>query len=108
LIRPVKTTTSKRSHPDLTGRLLFFNYFLILPSAAFLCFIDKSTAMTIKKSTNEKRAIKQVKRKNAAAADVVKPAPKKEFNDDKNNTLEGYDENEYDGKDKADEKRRKA
>lgn len=63
--------------------------------------------MTVKKTTNEKRAIKQVKRKNAAAADVVKP-PKKEFNDDKNSTLEGYDENEYDGKDKADEKRRKA
>lgn len=64
--------------------------------------------MTIKKSINEKRAIKQVKRKNAAATDVAKAAPKKEFNDDRNNTMEGYDENEYDQKDKADEKQRKA
>lgn len=64
--------------------------------------------MTIKKSINEKRAIKQVKRKNAGATDVAKAAPKREFDDDKNNTLEGYDENELDEKDKADEKRRKA
>lgn len=60
--------------------------------------------MTVKKSTATSRALKQEKRVNAKKADVVKNKPK-EFNDDKNNTLEGYDENEYDGKDKADEKR---
>ena len=59
--------------------------------------------MTVKKTTQQKRNIKQVKRKNAAAP-VNKKAPKKEFNDDRNNTLEGYDENEYDEKDKADAK----
>ncbi|PWV56013.1 hypothetical protein [Chitinophaga sp. S165] len=64
--------------------------------------------MTTKKSMNEKRATKLEKRKVATAADIIKPGEKKEFNDDKNNTLEGYDENEYDGKDKADAKRRKA
>jgi len=64
--------------------------------------------MTIKKSINERRAIKNVKRKNAGATEAAKAAPKKEFNDDKNNTLEGYDENEYDPKDKADEQRKKA
>lgn len=64
--------------------------------------------MTVKKSINEKRAIKQIKRKNAGDTGTAKAAPKKEFNDDKNNELEGYDENEYDGKDKADEKRKKA
>jgi len=63
--------------------------------------------MTVRKTTQQKRAIKQVKRKNAAAP-VDKKSPKKEFNDDKNNELEGYDENEYDGKDKADARRRKA
>jgi len=62
----------------------------------------------MKKSINQRRAIKQIKRKNAGATAVAKAAPKKEFNDDKNNTLEGYDENEYDTKDQADEKRRKA
>jgi hypothetical protein len=74
----------------------------------FCISIDKRIDMTIKKSTNARRAIKQIKRKNAGATAVAKAAPKKEFNDDKNNTLEGYDENEYDGQDKADEKRRKA
>jgi len=64
--------------------------------------------MTVKKSVNERRAIKNVKRRNAGATDVAKAAPKKEFDDDRNNTLEGYDENEYDPKDKADEKRKKA
>ncbi|MBW8686874.1 hypothetical protein [Chitinophaga rhizophila] len=63
--------------------------------------------MTVKKSTNERRAIKQVKRKNAGATGAAKAAPQKEFNDDKNSTLEGYDENEYDPKDKADEQRKK-
>ena len=62
--------------------------------------------MTVKKTTQQKREIKQVKRKNAAAA-VNKKAPKKEFNDDRNNLLEGYDENEYDEKDKADARRRR-
>lgn len=64
--------------------------------------------MTIKKSANERRAIKQVKRKNAGASEAAKAAPKKEFNDDKNDTLEGYDEDEYDAKDKADDKRSKS
>ena len=66
--------------------------------------------MTMKKSTATKRAIKQVKRKNAAASDhqPIKKKPKPEYNDDRNNTLEGYDENEWDAKDKADEQRRKA
>lgn len=62
--------------------------------------------MTVRKTTQQKRNIKQVKRKNAAAP-VDKKSPKKEFNDDGNNQLEGYDENEYDGKDKADEQRRR-
>lgn len=62
--------------------------------------------MTVRKTTQQKRDIKQVKRKNAAAP-VDKRSPKKEFNDDKNNQLEGYDENEYDEKDKADAKRRR-
>ncbi|KAA2238611.1 hypothetical protein F0L74_20520 [Chitinophaga agrisoli] len=62
--------------------------------------------MTVKKSTNQKRAIKSVKRK-VAATPVNKKAPKKEFNDDKNNTLEGYDENEFDNKDKADAQRKR-
>ncbi len=62
--------------------------------------------MTVKKSTNQKRAIKGVKRK-VAATPVNKKAPKKEFNDDKNSTLEGYDENEYDAKDKADAQRKR-
>lgn len=61
--------------------------------------------MTVRKTTQQKRNIKQVKRKNAAAP-VDKKSPKKEFNDDKNNQLEGYDENEYDEKDKADAKRK--
>lgn len=65
------------------------------------CFI-----MTVRKTMQQQRDIKQVKRKNAAAP-VNKKAPKKEFNDDRNDLLEGYDENEYDGKDKADEKRRR-
>lgn len=63
--------------------------------------------MTIKKTTEAKRAIKQEKRENAANVPAGKAAPKKEFNDDKNETLEGYDENEYDGKDKADAQRKK-
>jgi len=61
--------------------------------------------MTVKKSTTQKRAIKNVKRK-VAATPVNKKAPKKELNDDNNNTLEGYDENEYDQKDKADAQRK--
>lgn len=64
--------------------------------------------MTIKKTTALKRAIKEEKRENVANVPAAKAAPKKEFNDDKNNTMEGYDENEYDGKDKVDEKRKKA
>lgn len=60
----------------------------------------------MKKTTGAKRAIKGIKRENAAK--VPPKTPKKEFNDDKNNTLEGYDENEWDGKDAADEKQRKA
>jgi hypothetical protein len=63
--------------------------------------------MTVKKSINEQREIKEIKRENAADTDAAKAAPKKEFDDDKNSELEGYDENEYDGKDQADEKRRK-
>ncbi|HEY1164759.1 MAG TPA: hypothetical protein VGE90_06310 [Chitinophaga sp.] len=63
--------------------------------------------MTTRKTTQQKRDIKQVKRKNAAAP-VNKKSPKKEFNDDGNNQLEGYDENEYDEKDKAAARRRKA
>lgn len=62
--------------------------------------------MAVKKTTKQKRNIKGVKRKNAAAP-VNKKAPKKEFNDDRNNILEGYDENEYDEKDKADAKRKR-
>lgn len=62
--------------------------------------------MAVKKTTKQKRNIKEVKRKNAAAP-VNKKAPKKEFNDDRNNILEGYDENEYDEKDKADAKRKR-
>lgn len=62
----------------------------------------------MKKTTAAKRVIKEVKRENAADVPAAKAAPKKEFNDDKNSTLEGYDENEYDGKDKADAKRKKA
>lgn len=61
--------------------------------------------MAVRKTTQQKRNIKEVKRKNAAAP-VNKKAPKKEFNDDRNNILEGYDENEYDEKDKADARRR--
>ncbi|TWV99640.1 hypothetical protein [Chitinophaga pinensis] len=64
--------------------------------------------MTIKKSTTQRRVIKEVKRKNAGDTSAAKAAPKKEFNDDKNNTMEGYDENEYDQKDKTDEKRKQA
>lgn len=56
--------------------------------------------MTIRKSTAKKRAIKEVKRKNEAAP-VPKKAGKKERNDDGNNVLEGYDEEEYDAKDKT-------
>jgi hypothetical protein len=63
--------------------------------------------MTMKKSTNLKRAIKEEKRENAADTAAAKAAPKKEFDDDKNQELEGYDENEYDQKDKADEQRKK-
>jgi len=63
--------------------------------------------MTVKKTTAAKRAIKETKRRNTAKTAAAKAAPKKEFNDDRNNTLEGYDENEYDEKDKADAKRRK-
>lgn len=63
--------------------------------------------MTIKKSINTKRAIKKVKRENAADTAAAKAVPKKEFNDDKNNLLEGYDENEYTAEDKANEKRKK-
>lgn len=62
--------------------------------------------MVLKKTTRQKREIKQVKRTNAAAP-VNKKAPKKEFNDDGNNLMEGYDENEYDPKDKADARRKK-
>lgn len=62
----------------------------------------------MKKTTGAKRAIKAVKRENTANVPAAKAVPKKEFNDDKNNTLEGYDENEWDAKDKADEKQRKA
>ncbi|MVT44438.1 hypothetical protein GO495_27840 [Chitinophaga oryziterrae] len=61
----------------------------------------------MKKTTGAKRTIKAVKRENAANVPAAKAAPKKEFNDDNNNTLEGYDENEYDSKDKADAKRKK-
>ncbi|SFE53988.1 hypothetical protein SAMN05518672_107146 [Chitinophaga sp. CF118] len=64
--------------------------------------------MTVKKTTSTQRTIKQTKRENATNVQAAKAAPKKEFNDDKNNTLEGYDENEYDSKDKADEKRKKS
>ena len=63
--------------------------------------------MTMKKSTGLKRAIKAVKRGNVANTAAAKAAPKKEFDDDKNHLLEGYDENEWDSKDKADEVRRK-
>lgn len=63
--------------------------------------------MTMKKSTNLKRAIKEEKRENAAATPAAKSVLKKEFDDDQNHELEGYDENEYDPKDKADEKRKK-
>jgi hypothetical protein len=66
----------------------------------------KCMIMTVKKTIQQQRNIKQVKRKNAAAP-VNKKAPKKESNDDHNNVLEGYDENEYDEKDKADAKRRR-
>lgn len=62
----------------------------------------------MKKTTAAKRAIKEEKRENVANVPAAKAAPKKEFDDDRNETLEGYDENEYDGKDKADEKRKKA
>lgn len=65
----------------------------------------KPFIMAVRKTTQQKRNIKEVKRKNAAAP-VNKKAPKKEFNDDRNNILEGYDENEYDEKDKADARRR--
>lgn len=61
----------------------------------------------MKKTTGAKRAIKAVKRENAANVPAAKATPKKEFNDDNNNSLEGYDENEYDSKDKADAKRKK-
>jgi hypothetical protein len=61
----------------------------------------------MKKTTGAKRAIKAVKRENAANVSAAKAAPEKEFNDDNNNALEGYDENEYDSKDKADAKRKK-
>lgn len=62
----------------------------------------------MKKTTAAKRVIKEVKRENAANVPAAKAAPKKESDDDKNDTLEGYDENEYDGKDKADAKRKKS
>ncbi|MDR6567711.1 MULTISPECIES: hypothetical protein [Chitinophaga] len=62
--------------------------------------------MTIKKSTSEKRELKETKRKNEALA-PAKGGAKKERNDDRNNVLEGYDEDEYDQKDIADSKRRK-
>jgi hypothetical protein len=61
----------------------------------------------MKKTTGAKRAIKAIKRENTANVRAAKAAPKKEFNDDNNNMLEGYDENEYDSKDKADAKRKK-
>lgn len=51
--------------------------------------------MTIKKSTAEKRELKETKRKNEALA-PAKGGAKKERNDDRNNVLEGYDEDEYD------------
>ncbi len=62
--------------------------------------------MTIKKSTAEKRELKEIKRKNEAVA-PAKGGAKKERNDDRNNVLEGYDEDEYDQKDIADGKRKK-
>ncbi|GAA0563370.1 hypothetical protein [Chitinophaga japonensis] len=62
--------------------------------------------MALKKTTQQRRAIKNAKRRNAAAP-VSKKAPKPEFNDDRNNTLEGYDEDEYDLKDQADVQRRR-
>jgi|GEM_PF-721321 len=62
--------------------------------------------MALKKTTQQKRAIKNAKRRNAAAP-VSKKAPKPEFNDDRNNTLEGYDEDEYDQKDRDDARRRR-
>lgn len=61
----------------------------------------------MKKTTGAKRTIKAVKRENAANVPAARAATKKEFNDDNNNTLEGYDEDEYDSKDKADAKRKK-
>ncbi|SEW50497.1 hypothetical protein [Chitinophaga arvensicola] len=62
--------------------------------------------MTIKKTTEEKRDLKEIKRKNEAVA-PAKGGAKKETNDDKNNVLEGYNEDEYDQKDIADSKRKK-
>jgi hypothetical protein len=62
--------------------------------------------MTIRKSTSEKREQKMTKRKNEAIA-PAKGGAKKERNDDGNNVLEGYDEDEYDKKDIADNKRKK-
>lgn len=61
----------------------------------------------MKKSTNLKRAIKEVKRENVEVAPKVKPTAKKDYDDDQNKMLEGYDESEYDQKDIADEKRKK-
>jgi len=76
--------------------------------AAFLQhFLLKHRIMTMKKSTGLKREIKQEKRENAANVPAAKAAPKKEFDDDNNETLEGYDENELDPKDKADANRKK-
>ena len=62
--------------------------------------------MATTKSNAEKRGQKMTKRKNEAVA-PAKGGAKKERNDDKNNVLEGYDEDEYDQKDIADGKRRK-
>jgi putative sterol carrier protein len=76
--------------------------------AAFLRpVLLKHLVMTMKKSTGLKREIKQEKRENAANVPAAKAAPKKEFNDDKNNILEGYDENEVEPKDASNEKRLK-
>ncbi|WPV64956.1 hypothetical protein [Chitinophaga sp. LS1] len=61
----------------------------------------------MKKSTNLKRKIKEVKRENVEVAPKAKTTAKKDYDDDQNHLLEGYDESEYDQKDIADEKRKK-
>jgi len=62
--------------------------------------------MTLKKSTSQKRTIKETKRKNAASP-AGKRIPKKQYNADGDNIQEGYDEKVLNAKEKADAKRRK-